>query len=313
MSNPVTSFLSRDFIGYGKDLPTIRWPNDARVAVSLCLNYEEGAEHSLLDGDSKNEWVGEISYTPSQESERDLSQESVYEYGSRAGIWRLLRLFEKYSVPVTAFACAQALERNPAVAEALILQGHEICSHGYKWREPSEMTEDEERHEIREAMRAIREVSGEDSVGWYSRYAPSIRTRKLLIEHGGFLYDSNSYNDDLPYWVNVDGSRHLVVPYTHTYNDGRFAFSPGYSQPADFFETCKRGIEYLWEEGETSPQMMSIGLHARLVGQAGRASALRDLIEWAQGVPGVWFATSREIATWWHKNYQDLPTLGATT
>ena len=147
-------------------------------------------------------------------------------------------------------------------------------------------------------------------VGWYSRYAPSDRTRRLLVEEGGFRYDSNAYNDDLPYWAQVAGQRHLVLPYTHTYNDGRFAFSPGYGNPTDFFENCRRGIEYLWEEGETSPKMISIGLHARLIGQAGRASALRDLIAWAQDLPGVWFARRRDIADWWHHHYSDLPAHG---
>ena len=297
----------RDFVGYGDAIPQIEWPNRARVAVSLCLNYEEGAEHSLLDGDDVNEWVGEISYVPSSATHRDLSQESVYEYGSRAGAWRLLRLFDRTETPVTVFACAQALERNPILARAFAASGHEICSHGLRWREPSTLSEAEEEREIHEAVRVITELCGQRPVGWYSRYAPSDRTRRLLVAEGGFVYDSNSYNDDLPYWVEVSGRRHLVVPYTHTYNDGRFAFSPGYAHPGDFFENCKRGIEYLWEEGATHPRMMSIGLHARLVGQAGRASALRDLILWAQELPGVWFARRSDIADWWTRNYSDLP------
>lgn len=298
----------RDFVGYGRDVPHVEWPNGARIAVSLCLNYEEGAEHSLLDGDDVNEWVGEISYTPSSTSHRDMSQESVYEYGSRAGAWRLLRLFERYQTPVTVYACAQALQRNPTLASAFVDQGHEICSHGMRWREPTELSAQEEEREIRESVRVISELCGERPVGWYSRYAPSDRTRRLLVEEGGFTYDSNSYNDDLPYWVEVSGSRHLVVPYTHTYNDGRFAFSPGYGHPGDFFENCKSGIQYLWEEGLTHPRMISIGLHARLVGQAGRTAALRDLITWAQDTPGVWFARRRDIAQWWHENYAHLPT-----
>ncbi|MEV4846598.1 polysaccharide deacetylase family protein [Micromonospora matsumotoense] len=301
---------ARDFIGYGADLPRVEWPGGARVAVSLCLNYEEGAEHSLLDGDSVNEWVGEISYTPTSAEHRDLSQESVYEYGSRAGAWRLLRLFDRTQTPVTVYGCAEALARNRPLTKAFVEAGHEICSHGLRWREPSGMTEDEERAEIRQAVATITELCGERPVGWYSRYAPSDRTRRLLVEEGGFRYDSNAYNDDLPYWVQVAGQRHLVLPYTHTYNDGRFAFSPGYGNPTDFFENCRRGIEYLWEEGETSPKMISIGLHARLIGQAGRASALRDLIAWAQDLPGVWFARRRDIADWWHHHYSDLPAHG---
>ncbi|MDG4819852.1 polysaccharide deacetylase family protein [Micromonospora sp. WMMD956] len=310
MVSRVEPGTERDFLGYGADLPRVEWPGGARVAVSLCLNYEEGAEHSLLDGDDVNEWVGEISYTPTSAAHRDLSQESVYEYGSRAGAWRLLRLFERMDTPVTVYGCAEALARNRPLTKAFVEAGHEICSHGLRWREPSGMTEEQERAEIRRAVDLIGELCGERPVGWYSRYAPSERTRRLLVEEGGFRYDSNAYNDDLPYWVDVAGTRHLVVPYTHTYNDGRFAFSPGYANPTDFFENCRRGIEYLWEEGETFPKMISIGLHARLIGQAGRASALRDLIAWAQELPGVWFARRRDIADWWHANYPDLPAHG---
>lgn len=294
---------TRDFVGYGQHPPKFSWPGNARVAVSLCLNYEEGAERSVLDGDDRNEWVGEISYTPVNPSERDLSQESVYEYGSRTGVWRLLRLFEQTSTPVTVYASARALERNPEAARAFVEQGHEVCSHGLRWQEPTELSEDEERAEIADAVRIINDLCGEPPVGWYSRYAPSPRTRRLLVEHGGFRYDSNAYNDDLPYWAGEPSRPHLVIPYTHTYNDGRFTFSPGYGSPADFFDNCRRGIEYLWEEGETSPKMISIGLHARVIGQAGRTSALRDLIQWAQQLPGVWFARRRDIADWWYQNY----------
>lgn len=297
----------RDFVGYGERIPQIEWPNGARVAVSLCLNYEEGAEHNLLDGFDRNEWVGEIAYAPADAAHRDLSQESVYEYGSRAGVWRLLRLFDTYEVPITVYASAMALTRNPGVGRAFVDRGHEVCSHGLWWQEPTSLSEEEEAEEIREAVRIITRETGERPVGWYSRYAPSERTRRLLVAEGGFLYDSNSYNDDLPYWLEVEGKRHLVIPYTHTYNDGRFSFSPGYGHPGDFLENLRRGIDYLWEEGETHPRMISIGLHARLVGQAGRASALRDLIDWAQSKPGVWFTRRCDIAEWWHKNYSDLP------
>lgn len=300
----------RDFIGYGAEVPAIEWPGGAKVAVSLCLNYEEGAEHSILDGDDHNETVGEIHYTPADPKRRDLSQESVYEYGSRAGVWRLMRLFERTGVPVTVYACAQALQRNPALAAALVPAGHEVCSHGLRWVEPSSMSPEEEAEHITRAVEIITELCGTRPVGWYSRYSPSEHTRRLLVEEGGFLYDSDSYNDDLPYWTSVDGTRHLVVPYTHTYNDGRFAFNPGYSEPGDFFENCRRGIDYLIREGGTHPRMISIGLHARLVGQAGRASALADLIDWCQSTGDVWFARRRDIADWWTDHYSDTPTLG---
>ncbi|QIG43179.1 polysaccharide deacetylase family protein [Nocardioides anomalus] len=301
---------TRDFIGYGRDAPAIEWPGGAKVAVSLCLNYEEGAEHSILDGDDRNEWVGEIAYTPADASRRDLSQESVYEYGSRAGIWRLMRLFDRTQVPVTFFAAAQALERNLEVARAIVPAGHEVCSHGLRWVEPASMTPEEERDQVLRAVESLERTTGERPVGWYSRYAPSEHTRRILVDQGGFLYDSDAYNDDLPYWTSVSGQRHLVVPYTHTYNDGRFAFNPGYSQPGDFLENVRRGISYLIEEGETHPKMISVGLHARLVGQAGRTSALAELIEWCQSTGAVWFARRRDIAQWWSDHYSDLPTLG---
>ena len=305
MSSPAIG-TDRDFVGYGAKIPQITWPGGAKVAVSLCLNYEEGAEHSLLDGDDRNEWVGEISYVPSRNDQRDLSQESVYEYGSRAGVWRLMRLFERTGTPVTVYACAEALARNPDFAAAIIPAGHEVCSHGLRWSEPAEMTPAQEQAEIAAAVVMIERLCGERPVGWYSRYAPSDNTRRLLVEHGGFRYDSNAYNDDLPYWTTVAGQQHLVVPYTHTYNDGRFAFSPGYGHPGDFFENCKRGIEYLIAEGSTHPKMISIGLHARLIGQAGRAGALADLIEWANAQDGVWFARRKDIAEHFHANYAHL-------
>lgn len=300
----------RDFVGYGAAVPQVDWPGGAKVAVSLCLNYEEGAEHSILDGDPRNEWVGEISYTPADATRRDLSQESVYEYGSRAGVWRLLRIFDRAQVPVTVYAAAQALERNRELAAALVPAGHEICSHGYRWVEPTSLGPDLEREHVRRAVASLKETTGERPVGWYSRYAPSEHTRRILVEEGGFLYDSDAYNDDLPYWVTVAGQRHLVVPYTHTYNDGRFAFNPGYAHPGDFLENCRRGISFLIEEGATHPKMMSIGLHARLIGQAGRASALAELIDWCQSTGEVWFARRRDIAEWWTARYSGLPTLG---
>jgi peptidoglycan/xylan/chitin deacetylase (PgdA/CDA1 family) len=300
----------RDFVGYGEDIPQIRWPGGAKVAVSLCLNYEEGAEHSILDGDDRNEWVGEISYVPEDRAARDLSQESVYEYGSRAGVWRLMRLFDRTQTPVTFFAAAQALERNPALAKAIIPAGHDVVGHGRRWTEPTSQSREHEAEDIARAAEIIAETTGHAPRGWYSRYAPSPNTRELLIEHGGFDFDSDAYNDDLPYWVNVKEKRHLVIPYTHTYNDGRFSFSPGYGHPGDFFENCRRGIEYLIAEGETHPRMISIGLHARLIGQAGRTSALADLIEWCQSTGTVWFARRGDIADWWTEHYADIPTLG---
>ena len=289
----------RDFAGYGKDVPRVEWPNGARLALSLVVNYEEGSEYNIPDGDGRNEGYGEISYTMRPDI-RDLSTESIYEYGSRAGVWRLLRLFKQYDIKVTFFACAVALERNPAVGQAIREDGHEACSHGYRWEEPWEMSSvKEERERIHKTITSFQKTVGERPYGWYTRYGPGIHTRELLVEEGGFLYDSNAYNDDLPYFVPVGEKEHLVVPYTHTYNDGRFVLTPGYASPWDYFENCRRGIQYLWEEGATHPRMMSIGLHPRWVGQAGRTSALREIIDYAFDLGNVWFARRVDIARWW--------------
>jgi peptidoglycan/xylan/chitin deacetylase (PgdA/CDA1 family) len=288
----------RDLVGYGPHVPKVTWPDGARLALSLVVNYEEGSEYSFPDGDGRNESVGEIGYHTSS-STRDLANESVYEYGSRAGIWRLFRLFDEYDVKVTIFACAMALEKNPDVGRAIQAAGHEPCSHGWRWEEPWNLTREQEREHIDKAIAAIEATCGERPVGWCCRYGPSIHTRDLLIEEGGFLYDSDAYNDDLPYYTDVAGTSHLVVPYTHTYNDGRFVLTPGYSCPADFVDNVTRGIKALWEEGEERPRMMSVGLHPRIIGQAGRCSALREVIEFAQGLGDVWFARRRDIAGWW--------------
>ncbi|HBY92344.1 MAG TPA: allantoinase [Chloroflexi bacterium] len=295
----------RDFVGYGRHIPRARWPNNARLAISLVVNYEEGSEYNIPDGDGRNEGYGEIAYAMRPDV-RDLSTESIYEYGSRAGIWRLLRLFAEYDVKATFFACALALERNPAVGEAIQEYGHEPCSHGWRWDEPWEMSVEEERERIHKAVASIEKSCGVRPYGWYTRYGPGIHTRELLVEEGGFLYDSNAYNDDLPYFVRVGEKRHLVLPYTHTYNDGRFVLSPGYSSPWDYFENCRRGIQYLWEEGETHPRMISLGLHPRWIGQAGRTHALRELIEYALNLGNVWFARRIDIARWWLEHHDSF-------
>lgn len=291
----------RDLVGYGREAPRVEWPGGARVAVSLVLNYEEGSERSFAFGDGRNEGLGEVSRAVDP-GHRDLATESVYEYGSRAGVHRLLRLFDRYGVRCTFFAAAVALERNPDVAAWLREAGHEPCGHGYRWSEDWLVSRDEERELIRRAVESIERTTGERPVGWYNRWMPSLHTRELLVEEGGFLYDSNAYNDDLPYYVKVAGRQHLVVPYTLTYNDVRFV-SGGVGGPADFFDLCRRGLDYLWEEGETHPRMLSIGLHPRWTGQAGRASALRDFIEHALARGDVWFARRRDIAEWWLERY----------
>lgn len=292
----------RDFIGHGRDIPKVTWPNQARVAVNLVINYEEGSEVHLA-ADGRNEGaLGEIPYVMDP-AYRDLAMESVYEYGTRAGIWRLQRLFDRADIPVTFFAAAVALERNPEVAAWIRDSAHEVCSHGWRWEEMWLLSRDEERAHLHAAIKSFEETCGRRPKGWYCRYGPSVNTRELLVEEGGFAYDADAYNDDLPYHVDVLGKRHLIVPYTFTYNDARFSMAPGYGGPSDFFDLLKRGLDTYWEEGATHPRMMSIGLHPRLIGQAARSSALAEFIDHAQNKGGVWFATRLEIAEWWEAHH----------
>ena len=296
----------RNFVGYGRRPPRVVWPNEASVAVQLVVNYEEGSEYSKPAGDERNEGLAEIPYVMDPEH-RDLCAESVYEYGSRAGIWRLLRAFDEFGVKVTFFACAVALERNPEVAEWIREAGHEPCSHGWRWGEHWLLDRDEERERLRAAIGSIERTCGERPLGWYCRYGPSVNTRELVVEEGGFVYDADAYNDDLPYFVDVKGTRHLVVPYTLTYNDARYVLPQGFSGPSDFVDACRRGLDELRREGTDGyPKMMSIGLHPRWAGQAARTAALRELIEYGLEAGDVWFARRIDIAHWWLDHHDEF-------
>jgi peptidoglycan/xylan/chitin deacetylase (PgdA/CDA1 family) len=296
----------RNFVGHGRHLPKVVWPDGAMVAVNLVVNYEEGSEYSIPAGDERNEGLAEISYVMSPEY-RDLAAESVYEYGSRAGSWRLLRLFDEYGVKATYFAAAVALERNPEVGQWIRESGHEPCSHGWRWEEHWLLDRETERERMRLAIESIERTCGERPLGWYCRYSPSVNTRELVVEEGGFVYDADAYNDDLPYFVEVKGKRHLVVPYTLTYNDGRYVLPQGYGGPTDFFDTCRRGLDELRREGQAGyPKMMSVGLHSRWAGQAGRTSALREFIEYALEQGDVWFARRIDIARWWLEHHEEF-------
>lgn len=295
----------RDFVGYGRHVPRVRWPGGARVAVNLVINYEEGSEVQM-GADGRNESIlGEMALGL-EATYRDLAQESVYEYGSRAGIWRLQRLLDARSVPVTVFAGAVALERNAQVAAWLRDSEHEICSHGWRWEEVWKLTREEERAHIAAAVASFQATCGRRPLGWYCRYGPSVHTRELLVEEGGFEYDADAYNDDLPYFVPVGGTSHLVVPYSFTYNDARFVTGTGYGSPADFLDNLRRGFDQLWDEGATAPRMMSIGLHPRLVGQASRAHALAEFLDHARAKGEVWFTTRLEIARWWRAHHREF-------
>lgn len=295
----------RKYVGYGRNAPRVVWPEGARVAVSIVLNYEEGSEYSKAAGDGRNEGLAEIPYAMDP-AYRDLAVESVYEYGSRAGVWRLQRLFDALDIKVTFFAAAVALERNPEVAAWLREAGHEPCSHGWRWEEVWTLSREEEKAHLEAAIKSIEETCGARPLGWYCRYGPSVHTRELLVEEGGFVYDSDAYNDDLPYYVEVKGIQHLVIPYSFTYNDARFVLPQGHSGPEAFFDQLRRGLDYLWDEGETHPRMMSIGLHPRLIGQAARTSALKQFIEYAQDKGGVWFARRIDIANWWNEHHHEF-------
>jgi allantoinase len=289
----------RDLIGYGPDRPHPRWPGGARLALNFVFNYEEGSEYSILDGDPASE--AGLAESPSQvpAGTRDLNVESIYEFGSRVGFWRLMRLFAEFNLPVTVFACALALERNPAAAEAIGRAGHDICCHGWRWEKHWLLTEAEERDHIAQAVRSLERTTGHRPLGWYCRTGPSINTRRLLVEEGGFLYDSDAYNDELPYWNTAFGARHLVVPYTMDVNDSKFVSPAGYSSGADFFQYLKDSFDCLYREGATHPAMMSVGLHMRIAGRPGRAEALRSFLAYVRGFDDVWICRRIEIAQHW--------------
>jgi len=293
--------MERDLVGYGRNVPRIQWPGDARIAVSLVVNYEEGAEYSILDGDAHHETNGEVpSPVPSQQ--RDLLNESFFEYGSRVGVWRLLDLMDKYQVASTFFCCALALERNPEVAKEIVARGHEVCGHGYRWEEYHLMDPASEREAIQKTVVSLKRTTGERPVGWFTRYGPSENTRQLVVEEGGFIYDSSSMSDDLPYYVSVNNNPWLVVPYSMETNDARF-WRGGLVSVSDFYEYLKDTFDCLYEEGRSHPKMMSVGLHCRIAGRPARSKAVERFLQYAKGFPGVWFPRRVDIARWWLEHY----------
>jgi allantoinase len=299
--------VTRDLVGYGREYPKIRWPNNARIAVSIVVHFEEGAERSVLDGDDDTESADGSSVAEGAVSEgkrRDLQIESLFEYGPRRGFWRVMERFSRNDVKATFFCSGLALERNPVAAQEIVAQGHEVCGHGYRWIPQCDMSPEEEKDQIEKAIKAIQMTTGERPFGWNSR-APSLNTRELLIEHG-FLYDSDSYSDDLPYFVEVNGKRFLTIPYTVDATDDRFWSTPwvaGFSNPNAFFAVMKHTFDRLYAEGDTHPKMMSVGLHLRISGRPSRAKQIERFIRYAKGFPGVWFARRIDIARWWLEHY----------
>jgi putative urate catabolism protein len=292
--------MERDLVGYGEHPPDPRWPGGARLALSFVLNYEEGGERTPLEGDPEAEaFLHEVVGAPATVERRNLNVESMFEFGSRAGFWRVHRIFRKHGLPLTVYAVGQALERNPAAARAMVEAGWEVASHGWRWIDYLDMSEDEERAHMRRAIEAIERACGQRPVGWYTGRV-SENTRRLVVEEAGSLYDSDSYADELPYWVEVAGRNHLVIPYTLDANDFKFLIPNGFVTAGDFLEYLVDSFEQLHEEGG---RMMSVGLHGRIVGRPGRARALDRFLAHVKKKERVWVATRAEIARHWHEHH----------
>ena len=286
----------RDFTGYGEHPPDMRWPEGARLAVNFVLNYEEGSEYSIADGDGRSDAaLSEVATPRVPPGRRDLGAESMFEYGSRVGFWRLARLFRDRDLPLTVFASALALERNPAAAEAVAESDWDVVCHGRRWVEHYLMDEAVEREEIARAYDSVQRLTGRAPEGWYCRYAPSPATRRLLIEHGGFSYDSDAYNDELPYWVRVGDHPHLVVPYSLVTNDAKLVGGPLVTgrQFADFLLDA---FDVLHRESALHARMMSVGMHARILGQPGRIRGLETFLDAVQAREGVWICRRGDLA-----------------
>jgi putative urate catabolism protein len=294
---------SRDLIGYGAEPPHAQWPGGARIAVQFVINYEEGAENSVLYGDAASEtYLSEMISTEARRGVRHMSMESLYEYGSRAGFWRLLRLFDEKQMTATVFAVGAALERNPAAARAMTEAGLEIASHGWRWIDYQYVDEDVERDHIARAVHAVENTTGRRPLGWYTgRSGPN--TRRLVAEHGGFLYDADSYADDLPYWEPVSGQPQLIVPYTLDTNDMRYVMPQGFNSGDQFFAYLRDAFDVLYAEGLTRPRMLSVGLHCRLSGRPARTAALARFLDYIHQHDDVWVCRREEIARHWRATH----------
>ena len=295
----------RNMTGYGKETIHPHWPNKARVAIQFVLNYEEGGENSILHGDKASEaFLSEIVGAKPYEGVRHMSMESIYEYGSRAGVWRILRLFKEFDIPITIFAVALAIARNKELADYLVEHNYDICAHGFRWIDYQFIDEKTEREHIKDCITLLTECLGSRPLGWYTgRNSPN--TRRLVMEEGGFLYDSDTYDDDLPYW-NEDSksnNRHLIIPYTLDVNDMRFASPQGFNSGDQFFNYLKDTFDALYLEGVKQPKMMSVGMHARILGRPGRIMAMRRFLEYVKTFDDVWLCTRREIADHWYENF----------
>jgi allantoinase len=307
MTYDSTAPYPRDLVGYGRHPPHAQWPNGARIAVQFVLNYEEGGENSVLHGDAASEQFLSEMFNPPAFADRHLSMEGIYEYGSRVGAWRILREFEKRDLPLTVFGVGMALQRHPELTAALKALGHEIACHGWRWINYQNVDEATEREHMRLSVQAIEQLTGQPPLGWYTgRDSPN--TRRLVVDQGGFEYDSDYYGDDLPFWMKVRKTGgavvpHLVVPYTLDANDMRFSLPQGFAQAEDFFIYLRDSFDALYTEGDPSgddrPKMMSVGMHCRLLGRPGRIVALQRFLDHVQKHDRVWICRRIDIARHW--------------
>ena len=304
-NNPMPKKTSRNMIGYGSNELKISWPNNARIAVQIVLNYEEGAENCVLNGDKYSEvFLSEIIGAKAVKG-RHINMESLYEYGSRSGFWRLHKLFQEKKIPITIFGVGMALEKNLEVCKAIKKAGYEVASHGWRWIDYQNISKSEEKKHMKLAIKTIKKIFGTRPLGWYTgRCSPN--TRDLVFEEGGFLYDSDSYNDDLPYWETRNKKKQLIIPYTLDNNDMRFATNQGFNTGEHFFTYLKDSFDALYEEGKNNPKMMSVGLHCRLIGRPGRIQSLKKFLDYILSHKDVWICKRIDIANHWIKNYSNI-------
>ena len=293
---------NRNLIGYGSNLPKVEWPNKARIAVQIVLNYEEGAENCVLNGDKNSEvFLSEIIGAQPIKG-RHMNMESLYEYGSRVGFWRLHNLFQEKEIPITIFGVGMALEKNPEICKAIIEADYEVASHGWRWIDYQNIKKSEEKKHMQLAIKAHTKIFGKRPDGWYTgRCSPN--TRDLVMEDGGFLYDSDSYSDDLPFWESRNKKKQLIIPYTLDNNDMRFATNQGFNTGDHFYSYLKDSFDTLYEEGRTNPKMMSVGLHCRIIGKPGRIQSLKKFLDYILKHEDIWICKRVDIAKHWIKNY----------
>ena len=292
----------RDMVGYGSKKIEVKWPNNAKIALQIVLNYEEGAENCVLHGDKSSEiFLSEIIGAQPIEG-RHINMESIYEYGSRRGFWRIHELFQEKKIPITIFGVGMALERNQDVCDAIKKANYEVASHGWRWIDYQNVPKAKEKKHMKLAIQSIKKIFGQRPLGWYTGRC-SANTRDLVMEDGGFLYDSDSYSDDLPYWEMRRGKKQLIVPYTLDNNDMRFATNQGFNSGDQFYTYLKDSFDSLYTEGNLSPKMMSIGLHCRLIGRPGRIQSIRKFLDYVLKYNDIWICKRIDIAKHWIKNY----------